>query len=92
VLEEEFDENKMELLDPLEDTTIRMLYNLPYKDRTLDFCAKVFGVTRERVRQIEEKTLKKIRQSYRLRAKRERLHDSMDSHYGCKYKGCEEAN
>jgi RNA polymerase primary sigma factor len=43
-------------------------------DHTLEEVGKVFGVTRERIRQIEAKALKKLRQPHRSRGL-ESFHD-----------------
>lgn len=68
----------MERLDPIEDTVIRMLHGMPYKPRTLEFVSKIFDVTRERVRQIEEASLNRIRRTKRFRIMKNKLMDYVE--------------
>jgi len=56
-------------LSPREEKIIRMRFGINEKsDHTLEETGKVFGVTRERIRQIEDVALKKLRHRQRLRA------------------------
>ncbi len=48
----------------------------PVEPMTLEECGQVFGVTRERIRQIEAKALRKLRN--RLRAQGKELSDFVD--------------
>ncbi len=56
-------------LSPREEKIIRMRFGIREKsDHTLEETGKVFGVTRERIRQIEDKALRKLRASESLAA------------------------
>lgn len=55
-------------LTPREEKIIRMRFGIGEKDHTLAQLGDEFGVSRERIRQIESKALKKIR--HRIRKKR----------------------
>ncbi|MGH7844626.1 MAG: RNA polymerase sigma factor RpoD/SigA [Candidatus Binatia bacterium] len=58
-------------LSPREEKIIRLRFGINEKsDHTLEETGKVFGVTRERIRQIEDVALKKLRHRQRLRALR----------------------
>jgi len=55
-------------LTPREEQILRMRFGIGQKaDCTLDEVGKLFVVTRERIRQIEAKALRKLRQSARSR-------------------------
>jgi RNA polymerase primary sigma factor len=64
------------LLSPREQEIMRMRYGLNEmgKEHTLQECGEKFQVTRERIRQIEEKALLKLR----MRNRSNRLHDYAD--------------
>lgn len=56
--------NILNFLDDKEKKIIKMRFGIGYKsEKTLEEVGKVFNVTRERIRQIESKALKKIRNS-----------------------------
>lgn len=62
-------------LTPKEEKVIKMRYGIDCdRDYTLEEIGKHLSITRERVRQIEEKAMKKLRHPKRLRALREILH------------------
>jgi RNA polymerase primary sigma factor len=62
-------------LTPREEKILRMRFGIGERsDHTLEEVGKVFGVTRERIRQIEAKALKKLRQPHRSRGL-ESFHD-----------------
>jgi RNA polymerase primary sigma factor len=49
-------------LNPREEKILRMRFGIGEKtDYTLEEVGKVFGISRERVRQIEERALRKLR-------------------------------
>jgi len=50
----------MKVLDPHEEEIIRRHYGLGYMEETLQSLADMFGVTKERIRQIENDGLKKL--------------------------------
>ena len=55
-------------LSPREERVIRMRFGLgPSRDHTLEEVGQTFGVTRERIRQIEAKALRKLRHPSRSR-------------------------
>ena len=59
---EEAIEEALQDLKPKEQEVLRLRFGLnDGRDRTLDEIGKQFGVTRERIRQIEAKALKKLR-------------------------------
>jgi len=61
------------LLSPREEQILRMRFAIGYKtDRTLEEVGKVFSVTRERIRQIEDKALEKLRSLYGAPSRRKR--------------------
>ncbi|HLN73709.1 MAG: RNA polymerase sigma factor RpoD/SigA [Methylococcaceae bacterium] len=59
-------DRSLSTLDEREADVIRYFYGLAgQRQHTLDEIGKEFGLTRERVRQIKEKTIKKMRNNYR---------------------------
>ncbi|MFQ6078877.1 MAG: sigma-70 family RNA polymerase sigma factor, partial [Thermodesulfobacteriota bacterium] len=61
-------EKVLATLTPREEKILRMRFGIGERsDHTLEEVGKVFGVTRERIRQIEAKALKKLRQPHRSR-------------------------
>merc|ERR1711988_1496259 len=65
-------EKLVDTLSPREQDVIRMRFGLDAgKPKTLEEIGNVFSVTRERVRQIEARTLHKLRQPYRNHKLRE---------------------
>jgi RNA polymerase primary sigma factor len=52
-------------LPPREEQILRMRFGIGQTDCTLEEVGKVFAVTRERIRQIEAKALRKLRQAGR---------------------------
>ena len=73
-----YNETELQDLNPLEDTTMRMLYNIPYNQNTLNFVGKVFNLTRERVRQIELEAMQKIKRQKRFKPALSRLADYLE--------------
>ena len=68
-------EKVLATLTPREEKILRMRFGIGERsDHTLEEVGKVFGVTRERIRQIEAKALKKLRQPHRSRGL-ESFHD-----------------
>ena len=66
----------MSTLAPRERDVLRMRYGLDDGEpKTLEEVGAVFAVTRERVRQIEHKALRKLRQPQRASVLREHLED-----------------
>lgn len=53
-------------LTPREEKVVRLRFGLGVEQKTLGEVADIFGVTRERIRQIEEKALRKFRRPIRL--------------------------
>ena len=49
------------IFEPLEEAILCALGVVDYREHNLDFIGQVFGITRERVRQIEERTLRKLK-------------------------------
>ena len=54
-------------LTPREEQILRMRFGIGQTDCTLEEVGKLFAVTRERIRQIEAKALRKLRQTGRSR-------------------------
>ena len=54
-------------LTPREERILRMRFGIRMPDHTLEQVSKTFGVTRERIRQIEGKALQKLSHSARAR-------------------------
>jgi len=68
-------EKVLATLTPREEKILRMRFGIGERcDHTLEEVGKVFGVTRERIRQIEAKALNKLRQPHRSRGL-ESFHD-----------------
>jgi len=68
---EEID-NMLQSLTPREEETIRLLYGLDdKKKRTLEEVGKKFNITRERIRQIKEKAIRRLRNPQRLKRLRD---------------------
>jgi RNA polymerase primary sigma factor len=57
-------------LPPREEQILRMRFGIGQIDCTLEEVGKLFAVTRERIRQIEAKALRKLRQPGRSRTSR----------------------
>lgn len=51
----------LNLLTPTEENVLRMRFGIDQKEKNLDGIANVFNLSRERVRQIEAKALRKLR-------------------------------
>ncbi len=67
-------EDVLETLNPREEKVLRLRFGLDDgRSRTLEEVGQVFGVTRERIRQIEAKALRKLRHPTRSRHLREYL-------------------
>nr|WP_099327380.1 RNA polymerase sigma factor [Bifidobacterium asteroides] len=74
LLQEQF-QQVLETLSPREAGVIKMRYGLEDgQPKTLDDIGRVYGVTRERIRQIESKTMSKLRHPSRSQT----LRDSLD--------------
>ena len=86
----------LETLSPREAGVIKMRYGLEDgQPKTLDDIGRVYGVTRERIRQIESKTMSKLRHPSRSQTLRDfldqwrsaclagRLREEFDSPQGC---------
>jgi len=54
-------------LTPREERILRMRFGIGMPDHTLEQISKTFGVTRERIRQIEAKALQKLSHPARAR-------------------------
>ena len=54
-------------LSPREERILRMRFGIGMADHTLEQVGQTFGVTRERIRQIEAKALEKLRAPNRMR-------------------------
>ena len=64
---EKLQEHTRQMLSELstrESEILRMRFGIDQDDHTLETVAKQFGVTRERIRQIEAMALRKLRQQY----------------------------
>ena len=72
-LQEQF-KQVLETLSPREAGVIKMRYGLEDgQPKTLDDIGRVYGVTRERIRQIESKTMSKLRHPSRSQTLRDFL-------------------
>ena len=77
VLREQLDE-VLDTLTDREENVLRLRFGLDDgKMRTLEDVGKVFNVTRERIRQIEAKALRKLRQPSRSKPLRDFIEDSV---------------
>ena len=78
VVEEEMKQalnDVLETITPREEKVIRLRFGLDDgKERTLEQVGNVFGVTRERIRQIEAKALRKLRHPSRSKKLRSFLY------------------
>lgn len=73
----------LETLTPREQKVIRLRYGLDDSHpRTLEEVGREFSVTRERIRQIEAKALRKLRHPSKLKKLRDDLNDDDDSNKG----------
>ncbi len=71
ILHDQLRENMAEFLTPREEKVLRLRYGFDDdKPRTLEEVGKIFGVTRERIRQIEAKAIKKLRHPSRTKGLR----------------------
>ncbi|MBQ8430542.1 MAG: RNA polymerase sigma factor RpoD [Clostridia bacterium] len=76
----------LETLTPREQKVIRLRYGLDDSHpRTLEEVGREFNVTRERIRQIEAKALRKLRQPSKLRRLRDEEDDDKDKDKGEKF-------
>jgi len=67
----------LETLTPREQKVIRLRYGLDDSHpRTLEEVGREFSVTRERIRQIEAKALRKLRHPSKLKKLRDDIYDS----------------
>lgn len=57
----------IKLLDNREAEILKRRLGIGYEKQTLEKIGIIFGITRERVRQIEAKALKKIKRSKRMK-------------------------
>ena len=60
----------LDILTPREKNIIRMCYGLGNREMTLDEISYEFGLTRERVRQIKEKAIRRLRSNSRCKSLR----------------------
>ncbi|MGI6734969.1 MAG: sigma-70 family RNA polymerase sigma factor [Bacilli bacterium] len=71
ILHDQLRDNMLEFLTPREERVLRLRYGFDDdKPRTLEEVGKIFGVTRERIRQIEAKAIKKLRHPSRTKGLR----------------------
>lgn len=71
ILHDQLRENMLEFLTPREEKVLRLRYGFDDdRPRTLEEVGKIFGVTRERIRQIEAKAIKKLRHPSRTKGLR----------------------
>lgn len=71
ILHDQLRDNMQEFLTPREERVLRLRYGFDDdKPRTLEEVGKIFGVTRERIRQIEAKAIKKLRHPSRTKGLR----------------------
>lgn len=54
------------ILDPKEEMVIRGRFNIGREEQTLEMLAKEFGLTRERIRQIETAAIKKLKSHFAM--------------------------
>jgi RNA polymerase primary sigma factor len=79
----EMTEQVLNMLTPREERVIKMRFGLEDgTEHTLEEVGQAFGVTRERIRQIEAKALRKLRHPSRSRQLRAFLADVQTSHGG----------
>lgn len=71
--EEEFTEKDLKKCTAMEAHVYRLLHGMPYGPSTLEVCAQIFGLTRERIRQIEEMTFTDFRRRRKFKVQRDRL-------------------
>ena len=57
----------LDTLTPREKDIIRMFFGIGCHEMTLEEIGQTFGLTRERVRQIKEKAIRRLRQNSRSR-------------------------
>lgn len=59
-VEEVFDDQDLAKCSETEAHIYRLLHNIPYGEATLEQTAQILGCTRERVRQLEHRALRKL--------------------------------
>lgn len=70
--------NVLDTLTPKEEQVLKLRFGLlDGRPRTLEEVGKVFGVSRERIRNIEAKALRKLRHPYRSKQIKEFLYDEL---------------
>lgn len=66
-------EEQLDSLTPRESKILRMRYGIGCEEHTLEEVGRAFDITRERIRQIEAKALRKLKKPHRARPLRELL-------------------